>query len=209
MSHTFAFALSCLVVVGCDHPRTDPPSHLGVPDLSSPPVADMTVVPDFSGIQCGDAACKTGPQVCCVTGAGSGYTEACTAHGACASGSTPLACDGPEDCPGAGGGCCVALSGTGDADAGATSGQGAAACATTCTLKANIDSSGTFSAETRLCHVKADCAGLIGTVTVTGLQPSMGPFDSCCTQAQAGPYTFCAPSTADGLFGVSCPPSIN
>jgi hypothetical protein len=201
--------VACVTLGACDNPvRNDAPPDLAVPDLAMAP-PDMTVVPDFSGILCGTALCKTVTEVCCVTPTGSGYAEACTAHDSCPAGSNPLACDGPEDCPVAPGGCCVTISGSGSIDAGATSGQGSASCVMACTLSGAVDSKGNFSAQTRLCHSKADCNGLMGTITLPVFGSSTSAFDSCCTQSQAGPYTFCAPASVNGVYGVTCPPGIN
>ena len=187
-------------------------SDMAVADLSTGSTADLLARPDFSGVNCGKATCKGGAMdVCCVTDyIDMGFAESCTVRTMCPPNATPLACDGPEDCANMAGGCCATISGTGYVDAGmATSGNGVAACAPSCTVSATIDDNGNFSAQTHLCHTGADCVGLMGTISAPGIPTSTQSFTGCCMQAQAGPYTFCAPLAADGVYGVTCPKSIN
>jgi hypothetical protein len=188
---TTLLAITLLAACGDDTVMTD----LGG-DLSSP---DLEVGPDLSmdppTVNCGGAQCDQNMgQVCCVT---TGSSK-CSLANACSG--NPFACDGPEDCM-AGAGCCGVISGVlGNKDAGTmTMGSGGAACMATCSASATLDTMNNFTAHSKLCHQKSDCAGLMGSTPF-----GTAVFDGCCSSAMTGDYKFCAPTNYAGFLSLTC-----
>jgi hypothetical protein len=92
-----ALALVVLVASSCRSPEIVPTTDGATGDLASRP--DGASV----GVQCGSSFCDTSTgALCCET-----FPPTCGA-GPCSSGIQAVACDGPEDCPGAV--CCLFVS---------------------------------------------------------------------------------------------------
>jgi hypothetical protein len=164
------------------------------------PGPDLTMN-DFSGISCGAQTCDSTTDECCVVLVGMNAHPACVNKGTCQSidgGAGTLACDGPEDCPGAkmpSGGCCVALNGsTGMLD-------GASMCTDQCPGKVIVSTGTGINAHTKMCHTAAECTGYVGAIMGTPLDGNY-KFDQCCTfpQAPAG-FAFCVPGLVSQLPG--------
>lgn len=204
--NTLLLVGSALVVTSCgdnavitpDMPTAD----LSMPDLT--PIVDLAR-PDSAGLQCGNMTCATG-QDCCIEGSPGSFTSTCMPTGTCQQdGGVILTCDGPEDCASAMPECCITASGMGMVSDGGASGNGAgqSSCVTKCVAVINADSTGMFTAHTRLCHVPDECAGLSGTLnTPLGTQHDV-PFSKCCTTPQTGTLQTCLPQIAT-MFGATC-----
>jgi len=180
-----------IFTLGCgDEGPTDMGVDMSMPDLT---VQDLTTPPDFAGISCGNMTCDTATQECCVMVSGGMFNPMCTGKHTCNTdaGNAVLECDGPEDCPGlsssANAGCCISLSGQlGSADAGTmTMGTGSSSCTNSCPGSATYDGQN-FTANTKLCNVKADCANYLGSFL-----GSPTSFTSCCTSTMTGSFHFC------------------
>lgn len=198
---TFGLALT-FTACGDDGNAKD----MAAPDLAVQvdllPARDLAM-PDFAGVACGAMTCGTGND-CCVRPTGTGIQQMCVPTGTCSTdGGAAVMCDGPEDCSSdapPNGGCCIALSGQASADAGVTGGGGSSMCEMNCIGSVVLDGSGNATANSKLCHVKADCVGYNGSVLAQkGIK-----FDGCCTSPMFGTVHFCAPTAFASQAGLTC-----
>jgi hypothetical protein len=200
---TLAFLV---LIAGCGNEGNgmDMSMDMPAPDLN---MQDMTMPPDFAGVDCGNTVCDTATQECCAMLQGTMLSGMCVPKGQCnGDAGAVIQCDGPEDCMGlsssSNAGCCVTLGGqVGNPDAGtSTGGNGSSMCTNSCPGSGNYDfTSMMFSATTKLCHTKADCAGYQGM-----LLGSPSSFGSCCQAAMLGAYTFCFNAQTAGMIGGNC-----
>ena len=187
------------LVTGCNNNGV----KAGGVDMAMAPIVDMAVGPDiaapnYEGIPCGTATCKTGG-ACCVDPSSTPPKAACVDTPASCTTGASLTCDGPEDCN-AGGYCCGTISfSLGDPDAGTGGGLSGANATCTGTCAASFDQQ-TNSGTSRLCHVAADCKGL--SINFMGFP---APLSECCSITGV-PVQFCFTSLASqfGIQGLTC-----
>ncbi len=196
-----ASLIFCFSACGDDVTAVDMSTDMSaIPDLLKP--IDL-FMPDFKGVGCGTQSCDQTTQECCLMIAGMAASGMCVAKGSCnRDAGASLACDGPEDCMTGMPLCCVTIGGTGDIDAGTIAGgSGQARCLNSCPGSAAQNMAGGFDAQSKLCHVKGDCAGYSGTIEFMGTQTL--PFTSCCEVPQAPGFRFCAPTLVT-MAGGTC-----
>jgi hypothetical protein len=124
------YVLVLLAVLGCGGDGGSKADAGAVPDAGD---ADAGM---FPGVGCGELICDP-PELCCTTEGAQGCVT--DAPGACEGGEL-AACDGPEDCDGAGEICC---------------GVGGAGRSTSCTTLAAC------TGGLPRCHGPADCGGVV------------------------------------------------
>jgi hypothetical protein len=151
-----------------------------------------------NGVVCGSSTCNA-PEVCCIQQSGMAATEMCVSPGQCPDGGAVATCDGPEDCPASKPNCGVTVSFTPPTDmGGAGTNGGNASCTDNNTPSFDL---GNGTADSKLCHADADCAGYSGVVL--GFPTD---FDGCCSSARVPGLHFCAPSRFAGTGGFyTCP----